>query len=158
MKKITNIIYAITVFVVGTASVFSTSHAATISYQGTITPPFSSGIGLGSTGGQSWVNEDGATDFRSTVAGSVGARGWTDEIAEETDFWSFVVGSEGASLDIWALRGDENLDTALSIYSGITTADESTFKNSSDFGGMIFSTSADDEISSCRSIWRSSRL
>jgi hypothetical protein len=149
MKKIINIIYAISVFVVGTASVFSTSYAATISYQGTIIPPFSSGVGSGSTGGLNWVDGNGATDFWSTVTGSVGARGWIDEQADETDFWSFAVGSEGTSLDIWAQRGDQSsgLDTAFSIYSGITTADESAFVNRSDFGGIIFSSSADDELS-----------
>lgn len=119
------------------------SHAATISYQGTIIPSFNSGIGSGSTGGQSWVDEDGTTDdFWSTVTGSVG-----DLLrAEDTDFWFFSVGPEGTSLDIWALRGDESLDTIFSIYSGITTAEMSKFQAFSDFGGIIFSKFADDEI------------
>ncbi len=129
MKKITNLIYAI--IVAGITTVFSISYAATISYQGTITPPFSSGIGSGSTGGQSWVDGNGTTDF-----------------------WSFAVGSGGASLDIWALRDNESagLDPVFSIYSGITTADESEFItfddgfDVTDFGGITFSEFADDEI------------
>jgi len=149
MKNITNLIYAIIVF--GAAS---TSYAATISYQGTISPPFSSGIGSGSTGGQSWVDGDGATDFWSTVTGSVGGDSWIEGIAEETDFWSFAVGPGGTSLDIWALRDDESsgLDTVFSIYSGITTADESEFSSFDDsgevinFGGIAFSEFADDQI------------
>ncbi len=149
MKKITNLIYAI--IVAGITTVFSTSYAATISYQGTITPPFSSGIGSGSTGRQSWVDGNGTTDFWSTVTGSVGGDGWIEGIAEETDFWSFAVGPGGASLDIWALRDNEStdLDPAFSIYSGITTADESEFISSSgfeSFGGITFSEVADDEI------------
>lgn len=148
MKNFTNLIYII--IVAGTATIFSTAHAATISYQGTITPPFSSGIGSGSTGGQSWVDENGDTDFWSTVTGLVGGDGWIEEIAEETDFWSFSVGPGGVSLDIWAFRDDEStgLDPALSIYSGITTADESEFLITSDFGGITFSEFADDEIPS----------
>jgi hypothetical protein len=146
MKSITSIIYSIIAILVVTVSVFSTSHAVTISYQGTITPSFSSGIGSGSTGGQAWIDEIGASDSWSTVTGSVGDRGWVDSIAEKTDFWSFAVGPGGTSLDIWALRGDDDLDPALSIYSGITTADESTFQNGSNFGGITFSKAADDEI------------
>ena len=146
MKSISSLIYLISIIVVGTANVFSTSHAATISYQGTIIPPFSSGIGLGSTPSYSWEGERGSSGFWSTVTGTVGARGWIEERAEEMDFWSFVVGPGGVSLDIWAARGDEHLDTVFSIYSGITTADESKFKNTRDFGGITFSRFADDEI------------
>jgi hypothetical protein len=145
MRSIANIIYVFTVILVGAAGVSSTALAATISYQGTVVPSFSSGIGSGSTGGQNWVDEPGASGFWSTVTGSVG-NGLGTNSAEETDFWSFSVGPGGTSLDIWALRDDESLDTALTIYSGITTADESKFDGFGDFGGIIFSKFADDEI------------
>jgi hypothetical protein len=152
MKSIHNMIYVLAVIVVGVAGVSSASQAATISYQGTVIPSFSSGIGSGSTAGQNWVDEPGASGFWSTVTGSVGGSGWIDGNAKETAFWSFSVGPGGTSLDIWALRGDEKLDTAFSVYSGITTADEAKFSVDGfddigvDFGGITFLGFADDEL------------
>jgi len=79
--------------------------------------------GFGSTTGDSWFTDDGT---------SVG-------------FWSFFA-STGDTVTIEGHRLDIGLDTVLSLYRGVTAADQSEFSNTSDFGGITFLAFADDEI------------
>ncbi|MCU7917730.1 MAG: VPLPA-CTERM sorting domain-containing protein [Candidatus Thiodiazotropha sp. (ex Epidulcina cf. delphinae)] len=85
-------------------------------------------------------------DPRGSVSGSVGGYGWFEDVASQVDFWRFDVGSSGAKVDIWATRSDQALDPAFSLYSGMTSVDESALDGSADFGGMVFLGWADDEI------------
>ncbi len=106
------------------AGSFSLAGAAPISYEGSIGNPMGS------------------------VFGKVYGHGWSENIASQTDFWSFEVGAGGMRLDIWAQRLDTGLDSVFSLYSGTTEADESEFMNRASFGGMTFLQYADDEITS----------
>ena len=80
------------------------------------------------------------------VFGSVSGSGWVGEIASEVDFWRFF-GTAGDVVDLRGDRLDIGLDTAFSLYSGTTAADESAFLISNDFGGLSFLLIRDDEIS-----------
>ena len=101
MKRVINSICATGLIVAGTLGMSSMANAVAISYEGMLSVPF------------------------GAVSGSVSGSGWANDIAAETDFWSFQVGAGGAALDIWALRGNEALDTAFTVYGGgITTAEE----------------------------------
>jgi hypothetical protein len=81
-----------------------------------------------------------------TVNGNVGGYGWIDEEAVDVDFWSFNVGVGGGTYDIWGTRQDADLDLAFTLYEGTTTTDEIEFSNDSDFGGMNYIDSVDDQI------------
>jgi len=122
MKRVTNSICATALILGGAVGISSSANAVAISYEGAISVPF------------------------GAVSGSVSGTGWANDIAAETDFWTFQVGAGGAALDIWGLRGDEPLDTVFTVYRGTTTADESEFKHLSDFGGMSVVAFADDQI------------
>jgi len=77
--------------------------------------------------------------------GQVGNNGWHSDVASDVDFW-FFHGVAGQQYTLRADRIDPGLDTALSLYEGITASDESTFVHDADFGGLTFIDSADDEI------------
>ncbi len=82
-----------------------------------------------------------------TVSGLVDGSGWIDSDASNIDFWSFSVGAGGLAVDVWATRTDSAFDPAFSLYSGITSADEITFKNFGSFAELTYLKSADDDIS-----------
>lgn len=76
--------------------------------------------------------------------GSVGGFSWFLETGAQVDFWRFSgVAGEVVTLSVNRLNG--NLDPALSLYSGITSADTSLFSASGNWGGLTFIGSLDDE-------------
>ena len=79
------------------------------------------------------------------VTGLVGPFSWFDEDAPNTDFWSFF-GIAGRVYSIRGTRLNANLDPALALYFGTTTADESQFNPFGSFGGLQYIAGADDEI------------
>jgi Bacterial pre-peptidase C-terminal domain/PEP-CTERM motif len=104
-----------TVFAAATAAV----NAAPIAYEGVLVPGVAD---TGSVGGFSWFLEEGA----------------------QVDYWRFSgVAGEIVTLSVNRLNG--NLDPALSLYSGITSADTSLFSASGSWGGLTFIGSLDDE-------------
>ena len=103
-------------------------------------------FGMMGMAGAASISYEGELLSGSTVTGSVSGGGWYNEIASETDFWNFY-GISGDVVDILGLRLDTDLDPAFTLYSGVTTADETEFNPWGDFGGMTYLTYADDEIS-----------
>jgi hypothetical protein len=79
------------------------------------------------------------------VTGLVGPFSWFDEDAANVDFWTFF-GIAGRVYSIRGTRLNTNLDPALALYSGTTTADASQFDPFGSFGGLQFIAGADDEI------------
>jgi PEP-CTERM motif-containing protein len=80
------------------------------------------------------------------ATGSIGGFSWFLETASLVDFWQFSgVAGQTVTFDVGRLNG--NLDPALSLYSGITTADTSLFSSGSSWGGLMFIGSLDDEHS-----------
>jgi PEP-CTERM motif-containing protein len=78
------------------------------------------------------------------ATGSVGGFSWFLETAGLVDFWRFSgVAGQTVTFDVGRLNG--NLDPALSFYAGTTSADSSLFRSSSDWGGLMFIGSLDDE-------------
>jgi Bacterial pre-peptidase C-terminal domain/PEP-CTERM motif len=113
--KIRNALTALSLAVVG----LSAAHAAPIVYQGSLT----SGVSAqGNVDGFSWLFDD----------------------ATGVDFWQFSA-TAGSDVTLRVDRLNGNLDPTLSFYQGTTSADTSTFDNSSSFGGLTFIGSLDDE-------------
>jgi len=96
------------------------AHAVPISYEGTITAG-------------------------TPVTGSVTGNGWETETAAGVDFWRFS-GVAGQSFSVRGTRLNPNLDPALTLYFGTTTADASLFLHDADWGGLTFLAIADDEV------------
>ena len=81
----------------------------------------------------------------STAAtGSVGGFSWFLNQGSGVDYWRFS-GTAGQTVTFNVNRLNGNLDPALSFYSGITSADTSLFNASSNWGGLTFIGSLDDE-------------
>jgi hypothetical protein len=76
--------------------------------------------------------------------GSVGGFSWFLETGGSVDFWRFA-GAAGQTVTLNVSRLNGNLDPALSLYSGITSADTSLFSASGNWGGLTFLGSLDDE-------------
>jgi hypothetical protein len=91
------------------------------------------------------VRYEGSLASGATVNGSVGGFGWGGEVAGQVDFWSFSA-QAGDLLNLSARRSAPGLDPALTLYFGMTSADESLFLNDADWGGLRYLTFADDEI------------
>jgi len=89
---------------------------------------------------------EGSLTSGTAVTGSVGMSGWINEVASEVDFWRFMANA-GNLVTIRGTRGSPNLDPALSLYFGVTTADQALFLNDADWGGLTYLTFADDEVS-----------
>jgi hypothetical protein len=97
----------------------ASAQAAPVPYAGTLV----SGIPeQGTAGGFSWFLDDGA---------AVG-------------YWQFQAGA-GEQVTLAVDRLSANLDPALSLYEGVTTADTSSFSSTSNWGGMTYIGSLDDE-------------
>jgi hypothetical protein len=76
--------------------------------------------------------------------GSVGGFSWFLNEGAGVDFWQFsATAGTDVTLEVDRLNG--NLDPALSLYQGTTSADVSTFDSANSFGGMTFIGSLDDE-------------
>jgi len=90
------------------------------------------------------VSNEGTLAFGAPVTGLVSGTGWGNEMASQVDFWRFS-GTAGQSVDIRGTRLDTNLDPALSLYFGTTTADNAQFINDADWGGLTYLDFADDE-------------
>ncbi len=96
-----------------------TAHAVPISYEGTLV------AGVASTG-------------------SINGFSWFLNQAGGVDFWSFTAVA-GSDVTLKVNRLNANLDPALSLYRGTTSADASTFDSAASFGGMTYIGSLDDE-------------
>jgi len=78
------------------------------------------------------------------VTGSVGGFSYFLETGSSVDFWRFAgVAGQTVTFDVGRLNG--NLDPALSLYSGTTSADASLFRSGTNWGGLTFIGSLDDE-------------
>jgi hypothetical protein len=113
--KIRNALAVLSMAVVG----LSAAQAAPIVYQGSLT---SGTPEQGNVGGFSWLFDD----------------------ATGVDFWQFSA-TAGSDVTLQVDRLNGNLDPTLSFYQGVTSADTSTFDNSSSFGGLTFIGTLDDE-------------
>jgi hypothetical protein len=76
--------------------------------------------------------------------GSVAGFSWFLDEGSGIDFWRFSANTgDRVTLRVDRLNG--NLDPALSLYRGLTTADVSAFSSSANWGGLTFIGSLDDE-------------
>jgi len=91
------------------------------------------------------ITYEGTLTLDNWVTGTTTGDSWVDEIGSEVGFWNFQ-GTEGSTVHLVGLRLDGELDLAFSLYSGLTTADEGAFLNTSDFGGLTWLAAADDEL------------
>ena len=91
------------------------------------------------------VTYEGTLTAGAPVTGSVGGFSWFLEQGAGVDFWRFS-GNAGSQVTLQGLRLNANLDLALSLYAGTTTADTSLFRATSSWSGLTFLASADDEI------------
>ena len=78
------------------------------------------------------------------VTGEVGGFGWFLDVGTGVDYWRFA-GVAGQTVTFTVDRLSGNLDPALSLYSGITSADTSQFSANASWGGLTFIGSLDDE-------------
>ena len=92
------------------------------------------------------ITYEGTLTSGTAVTGMVGGSGWINEVASEVDFWRFMANA-GNAVTIRGTRGNPNLDPALSLYFGVTTADQALFLNDADWGGLTYLTFADDDVS-----------
>ena len=81
----------------------------------------------------------------SAVTGFVSGFGWISDDAPNVDFWTFS-GVAGESVLIRGTRLQFQLDPALTLYRGATTADNSAFVHDGSFGGITFLGIGDDEL------------
>lgn len=93
--------------------------AAPVTYEGTL---FDDQVNAGSVGGFSWYLDQGAG----------------------VDLWRFFAVA-GSTVTLSAARLNGNLDPAMSVYLGLTTADISSFRSSNDWGGLTYLAYFDDE-------------
>lgn len=91
---------------------------------------------------------EGTLAAGATVTGLVGGSGWIDETAEDVDFWRMVVPEGGRFVTLRGVRGDAGLDLVFSLFHGTTTADASLYRSESDWGGLSYLATADDEVPS----------
>lgn len=98
--------------------VVASAHAAEVVYAGDLTPAAQTG----SAGGYSWFLDDGAG----------------------VEFWRLFA-SAGSAITLRVDRLEAGFDPALSIYSGLTTADTSEFLSYGDWGGLSYIDYLDDE-------------
>lgn len=90
------------------------------------------------------VSYEGTLVNGATLEGTIGGFSWDDEDAAQADFWLFS-GTAGDTITVSVTRSVAGLDPAMSLYFGTTTAEGSQFLNDSDWGGMVYLASADDE-------------
>lgn len=109
MSIITKILAALVLLVAA-----SSASAIVITYEGTLAPHGVAGI-----------------DTVPTLSG------WVESAGSEVDFWRFS-GQAGWELSFVATTTDPDLELALSLYQGTTSALEFEFLNASDFGGLSF--------------------
>ena len=100
------------------AGVVASAHAAEVVYAGDLTPAEQTGL----AGGYSWFFDDGAG----------------------VEFWRLFA-TAGSTVTLQVNRLDADFDPALSIYSGLTTADTSEFISYGDWGGLSYIDYLDDE-------------
>ena len=96
------------------------------------------------------VQYEGSIARDLPVTSTVPGIGYFLEQIDQVDFWSFT-GTIGHPVDIQMTRRNGNLDPAFSLYFGRTSVDTSTIPplsgwSTSDFGGLTFLASADDEL------------
>lgn len=103
------------------AAVVSASHAAEIVYSG-----------------------DLSTSAAAPSTGTVGGFGWFLDDGARVNFWR-VFATAGEQITLIGNRLSPNLDLALSVYQGTTTADASAFRSDASWGGMTYLLSLDDE-------------
>lgn len=87
----------------------------------------------------------GTLTLKVPVTGSVSGFGWFDDDATNVDFWVFT-GTSGDHVNIRGTRLDAALDLSLSLYLGVTSADEALFVHDASWGGLTLLARADDEI------------
>jgi hypothetical protein len=95
------------------------ANAASVVYDGILVPNVPE---TGSATGESWFLDEGAN----------------------VDFWSFSA-LAGQTVTLQVDRLSANFDPGLSVYRGTTNADTSAFSSTSDWGGMTYLGSLDDE-------------
>ena len=108
---------------------------------------FLAGAVLAAASACSWaaaVVYEGVLVPSAPVTGSVGGFSWFLDDGSGVDYWRFS-GTAGQTVTFDVNRLNGNLDPALSLYSGITSADTSLFSASGNWGGLTFLGSLDDE-------------
>ncbi|MCP5283286.1 MAG: PEP-CTERM sorting domain-containing protein [Burkholderiaceae bacterium] len=93
--------------------------AAEVVYAGDLSPP---AVQTGSAGGFSWFMDDG----------------------DGVEFWRLFA-TAGSTITLQVDRLEAGFDPALSIYSGLTSADTADFLSYGDWGGLSFIDYFDDE-------------
>lgn len=96
----------------------TSAQAADVVYAGDLSPAAQTG----SAGGYSWFFDDGAA----------------------IEFWRLFA-TAGSTVTLQVNRVDGDFDPALSIYSGVTSADTSEFLSYGDWGGLSYIDYLDDE-------------
>lgn len=94
------------------------------------------------------IQYTGNLSYKTSGTGTIGGFGFFDDDATEVDFWTFTALPGYLLVSISATRLDLDLDPALSLYFGTTTADTSLFRHDASFGGMQLIATADDEVPS----------
>lgn len=100
------------------ACAMTSARAADVVYAGDLTPA----VQTGSADGYSWFFDDGAG----------------------IQFWRLFA-TAGSTITLQVNRLDGDFDPALSIFSGVTTADTSEFLSYGDWGGLAYIDYLDDE-------------
>ena len=90
------------------------------------------------------VPYEGTLVSGTQVTGSVGGFSWFLDQGANVDYWRFQ-GNAGNTATLFGRRLNGNLDPVLGVYFGTTTADTSQFVSESDWGGLLFLGSLDDE-------------
>lgn len=92
------------------------------------------------------VSYEGTLQPGTSVTGSVGGFSYfLEDVSSGIDFWRFFA-TAAAPITLLGTRLNNNLDPAFSLYFGTTSADDSLFSASSNWGGLLFLASADDEV------------
>ena len=90
------------------------------------------------------VPYEGTLGSGGRVTGSVGGFSWFLDQGANVDYWRFQ-GNAGHTAMLFGRRLDGNLDPVLGLYFGTTAADTSQFASETDWGGLRFIGSLDDE-------------
>lgn len=87
---------------------------------------------------------DGVLVPSVAATGSVGGFSWFLDQGAGVDYWRFA-GTAGQTVTFAVDRLNGNLDPALSLYSGTTSADTASFASQASWGGLAYLGSLDDE-------------